>query len=434
MSPENDRGSTAPPVPGPLAGYRVLDFTDRLQGPLGTQILGDLGAEVLKVERLEVLTPDGRPVDRYRTDAEGRLDLDYYRATFLAVNRNKKSIAIDLKTETGRKVVRRLVARVDVVYENFRPGVMDRLGFGYAACAAINPGIVYVSASGYGPDGPYAGRRGQDILAQGIGGLAAANAAGDDRPLAVGVPIGDILGGMNGATAALAALLHRDRTGQGQQVQVNLLDSVLASQLGETLFFLNGPAAEPRRETEMQAHPYLPPPYGYYRTRDGYLALPSGQQLAELSELLGLPDLSLDLRFSTSEARNLNRVECDRLLEEALAARTTAEWLELMEARDIYAGPVHTLAQAFADPQVQHNGIIATVDSPTGPIRMIGPPMRLSRTPAGIRASAPLLGQHSREILSLAGFSSDEADQIIDSGVVAEPPVGASGRPQERPS
>ena len=257
MSPENDRGKTAPSASGPLAGYRVLDFTDRLQGPLGTQILGDLGAEVLKVERLEVLTPDGLPVERYLANDAGGPDLDYYRATFLAVNRNKKSIVLDLKAESGAEVARRLVARCDVVYENFRPGVMDRLGLGYADCAALNPGIVYVSASGYGPDGPYAHRRGQDILAQGIGGLAVVNAGADDRPLAVGVPIADVLGGMNGATAALAALLHRERTGEGQHVQVNLLDSVLAAQHGEAFYYLNGAAPQPRRETP-DARPPLP--------------------------------------------------------------------------------------------------------------------------------------------------------------------------------
>lgn len=415
-----DQTGLRPDSPAPLAGCRVLDFTERMQGPLGTQILADLGAEVIKVERPAVLAPDGKPVPRYDISRreDGRYDLDFYGAAFLALNRNKQSIAVDLKTETGLEVVRRLVKVSDVVYQNFRPGVMDRLGLGYAACAALNPSIVYASASGYGPDGPYAGRPGQDVLAQAIGGLGALNALPGGRPLAVGIPIADILGGMNGALAVLAALLHRDRTGQGQHVQVNLLDSVLAAQAEELFLFLNAPAREPARETEMHAHPYLPPPYGLYATRDGYLALPSGQDLPALSRVLGIEDLGGDPRFATAAARNRHRVEFEQLLEEALAARTTDEWLRLMVPEDIYAAPVHGLGAALADPQVVHNQMVITVDSPIGPLRMVAPPYRFSSTPARVRSAPPLHGEHSEEVLRLAGFTEEDIGRIMASGAV----------------
>ena len=190
----NERPSVRPPAP--LDGYRILDFTERLQGPLATQTLGDLGADIIKVERLEVTTPEGNVTERYRrTEDGGGYDLDLYTAAFLSLNRNKRSIALDIKSETGLAVARRLVRVCDVVYENFRPGVMDRLGLGYDDCVAINPSVVYASASGYGPDGPYADRRGQDILAQAISGLATMNAPAGGRPLAIGFPIADVLGG-----------------------------------------------------------------------------------------------------------------------------------------------------------------------------------------------------------------------------------------------
>ena len=311
-----------PPVrpPAPLDGYRILDFTERLQGPLATQTLGDLGADIVKVERLEVTTPEGNPTERYRRVEDGSgYDLDLYTAAFLSLNRNKRSIALDIKSEVGLAVARRLVGVCDVVYENFRPGVMERLGLGYDDCAAINPSIVYASASGYGPDGPYADRRGQDILAQAIGGLAMMNAPAGGRPLAIGVPIADVLGGMNGAMAVMAALLYCNRTGEGQHIFVNLLDSVLAAQSEEALLFLNTLAEEPQRRTQAQAHPYIPPPYGLYATRDGHIALPSGQQLSELSAILGIPDLRRDPRFATSQGRNQHREEFDRVVEDALA-------------------------------------------------------------------------------------------------------------------
>lgn len=404
---------------GALDGIRVLDFTERIQGPYGTQVLADLGADVIKVERRTPLTPDGRPDERYddpgaRTDSAAGL----YRATFLATNRNKRSVTMDLKTSGGCEVARRLVETVDVVYENFRPGVMERLGLGYEQCRAINPSIVYASASGYGRDGPYAGKPGQDVLVQAIGGLGAMNISAEGRPTAVGMSLTDVLGGMNGATAVLAALLHRERTGEGQQVHVSLLGSAIAAQCEQAVHFLNSDACEPVRGTVMHAHPYIPPPYGFYATKDGYLALSSGRQVPQLARLLDLPELVEDPRFADHWSRDRNRTAMEELIETALQQRTTDEWLGLMEAEDMFAAPVQGYGEVFADPQVRHAEMVVSVDSPGGELRLVAPPFELSRTPASVRTAPPRHGEHTDEVLSAAGFDTEARDRLRAQGAI----------------
>jgi crotonobetainyl-CoA:carnitine CoA-transferase CaiB-like acyl-CoA transferase len=400
---------------GPLAGVRVLDFTERMQGPYGTQILADFGAEVIKVERRVSLTVDGRPDERYGPNGrygQDPADTSFYAAGFLAANRNKKSVTIDLKNDEGKAVVARLVGICDVVYENFRPGVMARLGFGYDDCAKINPSVIYASAYGYGSDGPYERRPGQDVLVQAIGGFGAMNIAADGRPMPVGMSITDLLGGMNGAIAVLAALRHRERTGEGQRVEVNLLASAVAAQSEQAVHFLNTDVGEPDRGTIMHAHPYIPAPYGFYATKDGYLALSSGRQIPELSRILGVPDLSADPRFATPAARNEHRQDFEQLLEEALQHKTTAEWMELMEPEGLFAAPVKSFAEAFTDEQVAQQGMIATIDSPVGELKLPAPPYRLSRTPAAVRTAPPRHGEHTHEVLESVGFSRDEIDRL----------------------
>jgi succinate---hydroxymethylglutarate CoA-transferase len=400
---------------GPLAGVRVLDFTERMQGPYGTQILADFGAEVIKVERRVSLTVDGRPDERYGPNGrygQDPADTSFYAAGFLAANRNKKSVTIDLKNDEGKAVVARLVGICDVVYENFRPGVMARLGFGYDDCAKINPSVIYASAYGYGSDGPYERRPGQDVLAQAIGGFGAMNIAADGRPMPVGMSITDLLGGMNGAIAVLAALRHRERTGEGQRVEVNLLASAVAAQSEQAVHFLNTDVGEPDRGTVMHAHPYIPAPYGFYATKDGYLALSSGRQIPELSRILGVPDLSADPRFATPAARNEHRQDFEQLLEEALQHKTTAEWMELMEPEGLFAAPVKSFAEAFTDEQVAQQGMISTIESPVGELKLPAPPYRLSRTPAAVRTAPPRHGEHTDEVLESVGFSRDEIDRL----------------------
>jgi crotonobetainyl-CoA:carnitine CoA-transferase CaiB-like acyl-CoA transferase len=394
---------------GPLAGLRVLDFTERVQGPYGTQILADLGAEVIKVERRVPLTPDGRDDDRYRFK-----HATLYTATFLSMNRNKKSVTIDLKSEQGKAVVRRLVEVSDVVYENFRPAVMTRLGFGYEQCAEINPSIVYASATGYGSDGPYADYPGQDVLAQAIGGFGAINISAEGRPTAVGMSITDVMGGMNGAFAVLAALYHRERTGEGQHVEVNLLDTAIAAQSEQAVHFMNTDVGEPVRGSLMHAHPYIPPPYGFYATQDGYIALSSGRQISQISRLLGIDDLNDDLRFKDVWQRNRNRAEMEQIIEDALKAKTTEQWLEIMHAEDIYVAPVNSFAKTFSDPQVLHNNMVVTVDGPAGPLKLVGPAFKLSKTPATVRTAPPRHGEHTDEVLGSIGYSPSEIAELRD--------------------
>lgn len=391
---------------GPLNGIVVLDFTERVQGPYATQMLGDLGADVIKVERREALTPDGRSDERYAI-GDGARPTSLYRATFLANNRNKRSITLDLKSERGREVAAALVARADVVYENFRPGAMARLGLDYESCARINPGIIYLSASGYGDEGPYVGKPGQDVLVQALSGMGAMNESADGRPTPVGMSITDVLGGLNGAAAVLAAIVHRDRTGEGQRVSVDLLGSALAAMSEHIVHFANNDPGEPARATPMHGHGYIPPPYGFYATLDGYIALSSGRQIREICELIGLPDLTADPRFESFERRNANRAEMERLLEGALSTQSTEHWLAIMEPADIFVARVNSIGEALTDAQVVATGRLETVEGPDGPLTLVSSPLRFSRSVPAQAFAPPEHGRHTEEILAELGLPSD---------------------------
>jgi crotonobetainyl-CoA:carnitine CoA-transferase CaiB-like acyl-CoA transferase len=402
----------------PLANVRIVDFTIMMQGPHATQMLADLGAEVIKVERPSL--PGSRPEVRYgQHGAYGKTkeDSTFMPATFLAHNRNKKSIKVDLKQEKGKDIVRRLLKTSDVVYQNFRPGVMARLGFGYDDCCKINPSIIYASATGYGPDGPYVHKPGQDMLAQAMGGFAAVNVSADGRPLAIGFSISDLMGAVYGAFGVLGALYYRQLTGEGQQVNVSLLDGTVAALSEMAVHFLNT-GVEPQRGTPMHACPYLPTPYGIYQTKDSYIAISGAHKTAALCKVLGLPNLDDDPRFATYWKRDENRAEMERILEQALSQKATAEWLPLMEQEDLWAAPVKSLAEVFSDPQVLHNDMVVTVDSPIGPLKLPGIPYKLSRTPAQIRTAPPTLGQHTDEVLQSLGYSQAEIAALKDEEVV----------------
>ena len=399
---------------GPLNGIKVLDFTERMQGPYATQMLADMGADVVKVERRVSLTADGRSDDRYGSNGRyghDREDSTIYAAGFLANNRNKRSITADLKSAAGLAMIERLIPNFDVVYENFRPGAMDRLGLSYERCKEFNPRIIYVSATGYGPDGPHATKPGQDVLIEARTGWGQLNSV-DDRPVPVASAVADTLGAMNGAFGTVCAIVHAIRTGEGQRVRTSLYESAIAGMAEWGFHFLNAPAGEPRRPRPGHASPYTPPPYGFYATKDGYIALSSGRQIATLSKILGIDDLSQDDRFATYWARYDNRDALAAIIEEALAAKTTAEWLEVMEAEDMFAAPVNSMGEAFSDPAVAHTEMVVELDTPVGPMKFFGVPYKLDKTPASVRTPPPLHGQHTDEVLGEAGFTEDELAEL----------------------
>jgi succinate--hydroxymethylglutarate CoA-transferase len=399
---------------GPLTGIRALDFTERMQGPYATQMLADMGADVVKVERRVALAVDGRSDDRYGANGrygQDRDDSTIYAAGFLANNRIKRSITVDLKSTAGQAMIERLVPQFDVLYENFRPGVMDRLGLGYERCKELNPSIIYVSATGYGPDGPHAGKPGQDVLIEARTGWGQLNAV-DGRPVPVATAIADTLGAMNGAFGTVCAIVHALRTGEGQRVRTSLYESAIAGMAEWGFHFLNAPEGAPRRPRPGHASPYTPPPYGFYATKDGYIALSSGRQIAALSRILGIDDLSQDDRFATYWARYDNSEEFAETLEEALARRTTAEWLELMEPEDLFAAPVNSMDEAFAEPAVSHSEMVVEIDTPAGRLKFLGVPYKLDQTPATVRTPPPLHGQHTEEVLLQAGYTAAEIDEL----------------------
>ncbi|GHU02942.1 CoA transferase [Betaproteobacteria bacterium] len=405
----------------PLDGIRIVDFTIQMQGPQATQMLADMGAEVFKIERPERLGgPSGRVDERYGLTGNYKKKPEenrWYASAFLAHNRNKKSITVDLKHPKGIEIIKRLVAQCDVVYENFRPKVMDKLGIGYDDCAKLNPSIIFASASGYGPDGPYVNRPGQDLLAQGISGFGAMNATVDGRPTTVALSIGDLLGAMYGAYGVMGALYHRQKTGEGQRMSVCLVDSLLAALSEVAVHHLNT-GAEDNRGSMQHACAYIPSPYGIYKTGDGFLAISGYQTLPKLSEVLGLPDLTQDSRFDDFWKRVNNRKEMDQVLENELVKKTTAEWIGIMGKADLWCGQVNSLKEAFEDPQVIHNKMVTTIDSPVGPLQLVNPPYKLSKTPATVRMPAPKLGEHTDEILRFAGYGDSEIDALRKEGVI----------------
>jgi crotonobetainyl-CoA:carnitine CoA-transferase CaiB-like acyl-CoA transferase len=386
----------------PLEGVRVLDFTQVEMGPVCTQVLGDFGADVIKVERM-----DAGDLSRYKTfPVEGENPI------FLSLNRNKRGLAIDLKHPHGQAIVLDLVDEMDVLVHNFRPEVMRRLGLDYQALHERNPCLIYASGSGFGPTGPYQHKGGQDILAQAMSGMMMTNAAKGGPPHKVNNPIGDFTAGMILVQGILLALLARAKTGQGQEVTSCLLDGMIASQLQEATFWLN--------TGRMINWGYLPMG-NPFPTADGYIAVVGAfrpNPLRDLCQVLGVDDLSADPRFATDAARLEHGEALKELLAEAFRAKTSAEWLEELEAADILCSPINTLKEALLDPQVAHNGMIIELEHPHGRVRTIGSPVKLSETPASVRHAPPLLGQQNDEILAELGYSPERiarlrADRVV---------------------
>ncbi|GAA5066800.1 crotonobetainyl-CoA:carnitine CoA-transferase CaiB-like acyl-CoA transferase [Thermocatellispora tengchongensis] len=392
---------------GILSGYRVVDLSIAMAGPLAAMRLGDLGADVVKVEPTTG--------EWQRSAPAGGATGNQVNASFLSLNRNKRSLAVNLKSEQGRAIVHDLVRRSDVFLQNYRPGVAERLGMDYATISAINPKIVYVSMSGYGESGPYADRPGQDLLLQALSGAMFSVGRDGDPPAPAGTYAIDAITAYSAFEGALAALLHRERTGEGQLVSVNMLDAAIAVQMQELSVFTVGKVPQ-RRGAEPHGHTYIRAPYGVFATKDGYLAL-AMPPLDVLGDALGLPELAA---METDVDGHTRRDEITAMVREQLPRRTTAEWLELFDARGIWAGPVNSYADLLTDPQVRHNGSFVTYEHPTeGTVTTPGFPYRFSATPPEVRAGAPLTGQHTGEILAELGYPDEKVAALAEAGVVA---------------
>ncbi|MFL5796829.1 MAG: CaiB/BaiF CoA transferase family protein [Actinomycetota bacterium] len=390
-----------------LDGVRVLDFTQMMMGPWATQFLGDMGADVIKVER-----PGSGEWER-GLRAMGEL-LAGQSPFFLAMNRNKKSLTLNLKDPRAREIVLKLAESSDLVVENFRPGVMDRLGVGYEALRAVNPSIVYVTGTGFGPDGPYVDRPGQDLLIQSMSGLAAYGGRRDDPPTPSGSSIVDAGTALLLAFSAMVGLFHRERTGEGQRIDVSLYNTAIALQCQELAAFLNMERRWERSEAGIGGA-WLSAPFGIYRTADGHLALAMAS-LAVVGELVGIPELAA---YDTPERAWAERDDVYRLIAARLPERPTAEWLKLLAARDVWCAPVQAFDEVVDDPQLEHNELLATVEYPgVGELRVVGVPMRFSATPGSIRLGPPTVGQHTEEILASVGYSPEQIRTLREEGCI----------------
>jgi formyl-CoA transferase len=399
-----------------LEGLRVLDLTRALAGPFCTMMLGDLGADVIKVERPGTGDESrgwgppfvGQPYGPYPGES----------AYFLAANRNKRSITVNLKTPEGREIVRRLAAASDALVENFRTGVLDEMGLGYDDLSAVNPRLVYCSISGYGRTGPYAERPGYDFVIQAEGGMMGITGPEEGPPYRVGVPIVDITAGMFAATAILAALRARDVTGEGQLVDVSLLDSQVALLTNVASNYLVG--GEPPRRLG-NAHPNIAP-YEAFRARDRWFGLAAANQgqWAILCDVIGRPDLKVDPRFATNSHRVANRDQLLPVLNQAFATRDAEEWLAELCRAGLPCGPINSIADVFAHPQAETRGLALATEHPTvGPVRFPGFPYKLSGTPAVVRLSPPQLGQHTAEVLGeLLSYSTEDVAGLCERGVI----------------
>jgi crotonobetainyl-CoA:carnitine CoA-transferase CaiB-like acyl-CoA transferase len=405
-------------VPGALAHVRVLELSRVLAGPWASQALADLGADVIKVERPGTGDETRAWGPPWLRDAHGVETGES--AYFAATNRGKRSITVDLSTPEGRAIVLRLSESADVVLENHRAGALARVGLGYEDLARSNPRLVHCSITGFGQTGPYRGRAGYDFLVQAMGGLMSITGEPESAgggPVKVGVAVTDLLTGMYAATAVLAALAHRDRTGRGQHVDLALLDVQVAMLANQAEGYL-ATGVSPRRMGN--AHPSIVP-YQAFATADGRVALAVGNdaQFARFCDVAGRPDLAGDERFATNAARVVNRDALVETLAGLLAARSTADWVASLEAAGVPCGPINDVAQVFDDPQVRHRGLRVEVPHPRlGVVPLVASPMRLSETPVAY-GPPPALGEHTREVLrQTLGMAEGEIDALRERGVI----------------
>jgi len=374
---------------GALHGVRVLDLTRVLAGPYCTMFLGDLGAEVVKVEE---------PSAGDDTRGWGPPFAGGESAYFLSVNRNKKSLALDLKSAAGKDLLRRLACKADVLVENFRPGTMERFGFGYQELCAVNPRLIYASLSAFGADGAMSGLPGYDLIIQAWGGLMSITGMPDGEPTKVGVAIIDVIAGLMLGKAICAALYAREKLGVGQKLDTSLLEAQVASLVNAGSNYLIGGQISGRYGN---AHPSIVP-YQSFRTADGYLVVGVASETIwkRFCAAIGRPDLVDDSRFKKNAERVAHRQELLQILSEVFASRDSKTWSEILLAAEVPCAPVQTIDQVFQDPQVLHRGMVAEMEHPSaGKIKLAGIPVKFSATPSSLRLAPPRLGEHTEEVL-----------------------------------
>ena len=405
---------------GPLSHIRVLDLSRVLAGPWAAQNLGDLGAEVIKVEKPGAGDDTRGWGPPFLKDGEGKdlKDAAYYGS----VNRNKKSITLDISKREGQAIVRELASKCAVLIENYKVGTLKRYGLGYDDLKEANPGLVYCSVTGFGQDGPYAPRPGYDFIFQGMGGLMSITGERDGQPGAgpqkVGIAITDVLTGMYASVAILAALTHRERTGKGQYIDCALLDTIVAFNANQIVsYFCSGRI--PVRYGNAHAQVV---PYEVFPTSDGHIILAVGNdgQFKRFCEIAGCPQLAEEPRFATNTQRIIHRAELIPLITEIMRTRTKHEWIEMLEKATVPCGPINNMKEVFEDPQVQHRGLRVDIPHPLGgKAPVVASPMRLSETPVEYRIAPPMLGQHNDEIYrKLLGKSEAELSRLKSAGIV----------------
>jgi len=383
----------------PLRGIRVLDLSRILAGPYCTMMLGDLGAEIIKVEQPRV----GDGTRQWGPPFKGGES-----AYFICINRNKKSITVNLKHPRGIKIIKQLVEKSDVLVENFRYGTMDKLGLDYETLKKINPKLIYCTISAFGTTGPYRELPGYDFLVQAMGGIMSITGEPDGPPMKVGVAIVDVTAALYATSAILAALFYREKTGEGQKVETSLIEAQVAWLINVgSNYLVSGEV--PKRYGN--AHPNIVP-YQVFKAKDGYVALAIGNDLQwkKFCELAGVKELAENPKFETNPKRVENRKELIKILDKLMLEKRGKEWIKLCRDNGIPCGPINTIDKVFNDPQVLNRGMVVEVDHPTaGKIKLAGIPMKFSRTPALVKSPPPLLGEHTNEVLSnLLGYSKEE--------------------------
>jgi len=391
---------------GPLTGCRVIELSHIMAGPVCGLMLADMGADVIKVEKA---TGD----DTRRSVPP---DINGESAAYMMMNRNKRGIVIDLKSEGGKEVLLKLIKDADVLIENYRAGTMEKLGLGYETLKKENPGLIYVEISGFGRTGPYAERGGFDLIAQGMSGLMSITGEGPGRPpVKVGAPVSDITAGIIAAMGVCAAYANKLKTGEGQKVDTSLFEAAIVQTYWQSAIAF---ATNQSPSAMGSAHP-LNAPYQACQTSDGWINIGAANQnnWEKLADLIDEPELLTDPRFTNNSDRMAHRLELETKLNSVLSTKTTKEWLEIFEKGGLPSGPVLSIMDMHKDPQTIAREMVPEVDHPVaGKMQTIGLPVKFSQTPGGVNSAAPLLGQHTLEVLLEAGYSNQEAEQLLNSG------------------